>query len=56
MSEIIPNFDWYSSEADIDMVKRWLCGWATPVTLSAAEPAPDRFELLLKDFEVVGSP
>lgn len=38
---------------DIDIVKNWLKGWPSDVLLSRAQPATDRFELIVTDFDVV---
>ena len=42
-----------TTSADIDLVKSWLKNWPSDVVLSKAEPATDKFELLIKDFDVV---
>jgi hypothetical protein len=39
--------------ADIDLVKSWLKGWPSDVILSKTEPAPDRFELIVTDIDLV---
>ena len=39
--------------ADVDLVKDWLKGWPSDVILSKTEPATDKFELLVTDFDVV---
>src|ERR1039458_9649810 len=42
-----------SNTADVTLVKSWLKGWPSDVVFSRAEPAPDRFELIVNDFDVV---
>ena len=39
--------------ADIALVKTWLSGWPSDAILLKTEPATDKFELLVNDFEVV---
>ncbi len=42
-----------TTKADVDLVKGWLSGWPSDVVLSKAEPASDRFEMLINDFDLV---
>ena len=42
-----------TESADIGLVKSWLKGWPSDVILSKAEPATDKFELLVNDFDIV---
>jgi hypothetical protein len=45
-----------TAPADVALVKSWLAGWPSDVVLSKAEPATDRFELIVTDFELVKGP
>ena len=40
-------------QTEVALVKGWLKDWPSDVVLSKATPAPDRFELLIKDFETI---
>jgi hypothetical protein len=42
-----------TTRADVDLVKGWLRNWPADVILSKAEPATDRFELVIRDFDLV---
>jgi hypothetical protein len=42
-----------TSDADVNLVKSWLKNWPADVILAKAEPATDRFELVIRDFELV---
>jgi Protein of unknown function (DUF2971) len=42
-----------TAEADVELVKKWLNGWPSDVVLSKAEPASDRFELVVHELEVI---
>lgn len=45
-----------TTSADVDLVKTWLKGWPSDVTLARAEQVANRFELIVTDFEVVKGP
>jgi len=38
------------------LVKTWLQGWPSDVILSKAEVAADKFELLVRDFDLAKGP
>jgi hypothetical protein len=42
-----------TERTDVDLVRSWLNGWPSDVIFCKAEPATDKFELLVKDFDVV---
>ena len=42
-----------TDQADVDLVKKWLKGWPSAVTLAKTDPNPRNFELDIHDIEIV---
>lgn len=43
------------SHTDIDLVKSWLAGWPSSVSLAMAKPKGDSFNLVIEDFETLSA-